>query len=281
MDLLVKILIIFVGAPLIGGLVSGIDRKLSARMQKRIGPPLLQPFYDVIKLIRKEPIVVNNVQVIYAYLHLAFMVLTLLLLVMGQDMLMVLFVQAFSSIALILGGMCVRSPYSRIGSQREIMQMVAYEPVLILMVVGIYMVNGSFLASNIVYLGKPLLLSLPLIFIAYLMAMVIKMRKSPFDLSTSHHAHQEIVKGITIEYSGPFLAIIEIAHFYEAFLVLMIAAYFWATNIWIGLILAALSFIFVIIVDNSFARLTANWMLKFMWTFALGLALTNIIWLYL
>ncbi len=41
-------------APIIGGLVSGIDRKLTARMQGRVGPPIFQPFYDVGKLLEKE-----------------------------------------------------------------------------------------------------------------------------------------------------------------------------------------------------------------------------------
>ena len=113
------ILAIILLAPLFGALIAGLDRRITARMQGRIGPPILQPFYDVIKLLRKDPIVVNRIQVVYAFLHLAFMVLALLLLVLGQDSLMFLFIFAFSTLSLVLGGMCVRSPYSRIGSQRE------------------------------------------------------------------------------------------------------------------------------------------------------------------
>ena len=52
-------------APLIGGLFAGIDRKLTARMQGRVGPPVLQPFYDVLKLFEKENITVNKVQDFY------------------------------------------------------------------------------------------------------------------------------------------------------------------------------------------------------------------------
>jgi len=48
--------------PIIGGLLAGIDRRLSARMQGRQGPPLLQPFYDLSKLFAKQVVVVNHVQ---------------------------------------------------------------------------------------------------------------------------------------------------------------------------------------------------------------------------
>ena len=280
-DPVITALLAIFAVPFIGAFLVGLDRKLTARMQSRIGPPLLQPIYDVIKLLHKEPIVVNRVQIICAGLHLIFMVLCVVLLALGQDMLMALFILAFSTISLILGGMSVRSPYSRIGSQREIMQMLSYEPILILMLVGIYLINDSFMARDILASGKPLLLSLPLIFPAFLMVMAIKLQKSPFDFSTSHHGHQEIIKGITLEYSGPFLAILEITHWYEIFLLFFIITMFWATSIPVGLLIAAVCFFCEILLDNIMARLTWPWMLRFMWTVALGLAVTNVLWLYI
>lgn len=277
--MMVALLIVI--APLFGALLSGIDRKITARAQGRIGPPIMQAFYDTIKLLRKEPMLVNRVQIFYAYLHLAFMILALILLVFGQDSLMFLFVFAFSTLALVLGGMCVRSPYSRIGSQREIMLMVAYEPILILIMIGFYMANHhSFLLSAPMQSTRPMMLSLPLLFVAFLVVLAIKMQKSPFDIATSHHAHQEIVKGITIEYSGPYLAILEIAHFYEMALLFFFIVLFWASPIWVGLILASFSFFLMTVVDNLFARLTSMWTFKFMWTGALVLALTNVLLLY-
>jgi formate hydrogenlyase subunit 4 len=276
---------VLVLAPILGGLLSGIDRKLTARMQGRIGPPIVQPFYDVAKLLRKQAIVLNRVQILYVYLHLAFMVLTVMLLVLRQDILMVLFVHAFSTITLVLGGMSVRSPYSRIGAQRKIMQMVAYEPILVLMVVGIYLQHHSFrvsdIAASITTSGRPLLVSLPLVFVAYFLTVLIKLEKSPFDVSTSHHAHQELVKGITLEYAGPYLALIEITHFYEASVLLAVAALFWSTNLAVGAALATACFLGVILVDNITARLTTRWMVRAMWSVGLALALVNIVWLYL
>ena len=60
--------------------------------------------------------------------------------------------------------------------------------------------------------------------------LVFKMRKSPFDLSGSHHAHQEIVRGVTTEFSGRTLALIEIAHWYETAVVLGMVALFFASS---------------------------------------------------
>jgi formate hydrogenlyase subunit 4 len=267
-------------APFLGGLIRGLDRVLTARMQGRVGPPLLQPFYDILKLLRKEPVVANGIQVLYAYLHLAMMVLALFFLVMGQDALMLLFILAFATLSLVLGGMCVRSPFSRMGSQREIVMMVAYEPILILMIIGIYLINGSFQFQAVYQSSRPLLLSLPLVFLSYLCVVMIKFQKSPFDLATSHHAHQEIVKGVTLEFAGPFLGVIEIAHCYEAVFFLAVAGLFWTTNVAVAVALAGGVFLLTLVVDNLCARLTTIWTFRFMWTVALGLALTNIIWLY-
>ncbi|GAK49628.1 respiratory-chain NADH dehydrogenase subunit 1 [Candidatus Moduliflexus flocculans] len=281
LDAIGKIGITLFIVPVIGALIMGLDRKITARIQGRYGPPILQPIYDIIKLFQKESVILNFSQIIYAYLHLAFMMLAVLFIVLGQDLLMVLFVLAFSTLSLILGGMSVYSPYSRIGSQREIIQLVSYEPILVLMVIGIYLRNSSFMVKDLTVTGKPLLFSLPLIFMSFFIAMTIKLQKSPFDFATSHHAHQEIVKGVTIEYSGKYLGIIEITHCYEVVLVMAFVVMFWATNVWIGTLLAIICYFLEIIVDNAFARLRTMWMFRYMWTVAFILSLTNLIWLYL
>ncbi|HNW33958.1 MAG TPA: NADH-quinone oxidoreductase subunit H [Candidatus Ozemobacteraceae bacterium] len=278
-QLLIALVAVIV-APVVGALLQGFDRKVNARMQSRIGPPLLQPVYDVLKLLGKEGVILNRTQVLYAWLHLSFLMLATILMVLGQDMVMIILVVAVSTIALILGGMCVRSPYSRIGSHREIMQMLSYEPILVLLVIGIFLTNGSFMARDIALAGKPLLLTLPLVFIAFLFVTAIKLKKSPFDLATSHHGHQELIKGITIEYAGPYLAILEVAHWYETALVFIVLAAFWATNWFIGILLAIIVFVIEILFDNLSARLTYQWMLSSMWSVGLGLAVTNLIWLY-
>jgi len=250
-------------------------------MQNRYGPPLMQPFYDFFKLIGKDRITVNQTQMVYVLGHLFFSIVCIIMLVLKQDLLMIMFVLAFSSVSLIMGAMSVRSPYSKIGAQRELMQMMAYEPVLLLMVVGIYLTNKSFMISNILENDRPLLFNLPLVFLAFLYVLTIKLRKSPFDFSTSHHGHQELIKGLTTEFSGPQLAIIELAHWYDLVLLLSLISLFFAKPLWVGIIIALVSFFLEMVIDNISARLTWRFMIKLTGVVGVGAAMTNIIWLYL
>lgn len=279
-DLLTVIATIVLG-PLVGGLLFGIDRKLTARLQGRYGPPIVQPFYDFIKLWSKSRIVANQSQMMYVYGYLLFTITALCLLALRQDLLIIIFVLAFGGVSLIMGAFSVKSPYSNIGAQREILQMVAYEPVLMLAAVAIYLQTGSFMVSDIFKLQQPLLFSLPLVFVALLIILTIKMRKSPFDISASAHAHQEIVRGVYTEYSGPYLALIELTHWYELLLVLGIIGLFWATSVWAAAALAIAAFLLEIVVDNIEARMTWPWMIKFVWTTGMGLSVVNIAALYL
>jgi ech hydrogenase subunit B len=277
---IVMVILAIVVAPLVGGFLTGLDRKVSARLQNRMGPPVVQPFYDVIKLFAKSKVVFNKAQLVYIYVYLGSIVFSLVLLALGQDLLVLAFVLALGSVALILGGFSVRSPYSQLGSQREIMQLLAYEPLLVLVVIGIYLKTGSFMASSVFGLAQPLLFSMPLLLIAMIVVMSIKMRKSPFDISTSHHAHQELVKGIMTEYSGPYLALIELTHWYELILLLGLISLFWAPMLVVGAVLGLVCFFITTVVDNVAARMTWSWMLKFAWTFGVGIAVINLAALY-
>jgi formate hydrogenlyase subunit 4 len=273
---LVIILLVLVAAPVLGGLLSGIDRIITARMQGRVGPPVLQPFYDVFKLLGKERFLVNQRQVLWAIGYLALIITSLAMLCLGSDLLVIVFVMAFAAICFVLGGLSTKSPYSHIGSQRELLQMLSYEPVLILLAIGVFMQNQSFLVKDIFARPEPLLFSLPLVFIAVLLILTIKMRKSPFDLSTCHHAHQELVQGITTEYSGPYLALIELTHWYELVLVLGLVVLFWAQPVWAGLLLALAAFFIELVIDNICARMTWSWMVKLTWTVGIILCLVNL-----
>ena len=281
MNNLIIAVIAIIAAPIVGGLLTGIDRKITARMQNRFGPPLLQPFYDFFKLLGKQGIAVNQTQMVYVMGHLFFAVGALIMLVLKQDLLMLMFILAFSAVSLIMGAMSVRSPYSKIGAQREIMQMMAYEPVLLLMVVGVYKATGSFMISEIFNHGKPLLFSLPLVFLAFLYVLTIKLRKSPFDFSTSHHGHQELIKGLTTEFSGTQLALIELTHWFDLVLLLGLITLFFAQPIWVGILIALASYFCEIVIDNVSARVTWQWMVKVTWVAGIGAALVNIVWMYL
>ncbi len=276
MNQLIIALLVILAAPVLGGFLSGVDRVVTARMQGRVGPPVLQPFYDVFKLLGKEPIAVNQRQVAWALGYLALIIASLVLFCLGGDLLIIVFTMAFAAVSFILGGFSVKSPYSHIGSQRELLQMLAYEPVLILLAIGVYLQTGSFMVGNIFNQTSPLLVSMPLVLIALIIILTIKMRKSPFDLSTSHHGHQELVKGITTEYSGPYLALIEITHWYELVLVLGLVVMFWAQPVWVGIILAMVAFFMELVIDNIYARLTWDFMLKFVWSSGIILCLVNL-----
>jgi ech hydrogenase subunit B len=280
MSTIIKIIIIMIAAPVIGCLYAGIDRKLTARLQHRVGPPLLQPFYDVRKLFSKENIAVSKFQNIYVIIYFAFVAASLIMLYFETDLLMILFVFTIANVAFIVGGSCTGSPYGKIGSQREIMAMLCYEPILIFFIMGMYMLTGSFRVSSVNLASQPLLLYMPLIFIAMLFTMIIKFKKSPFDFSTSHHAHQELVKGITTEFSGPALGIIEVTHWYESVFLLSLMIIFWRQNLVIGILLTLFVFLFLIIMDNITARMTWQWMLKATWFVVIGLCIINLVAIY-
>ncbi len=278
---LIIAVIAIIAAPIVGGLLTGIDRKITARMQNRFGPPLLQPFYDFFKLLGKQGIAVNQTQMVYVMGHLFFAIGAFVMLILKQDLLMLMFILAFSAVSLIMGAMSVRSPYSKIGAQREIMQMMAYEPVLLLMVVGVYKTTGSFMISEIFNHSQPLLYSLPLVFLAFLYVLTIKLRKSPFDFSTSHHGHQELIKGLTTEFSGTQLALIELTHWFDLVLLLGLISLFFAQPLWVGILIALASYFCEIVIDNISARVTWQWMVKVTWVAGIGAALVNIVWMYL
>jgi len=279
-NILIAVIAIIV-APLLGGLLTGIDRRITARMQNRFGPPILQPFYDFFKLLGKQGIAVNQTQMVYVLGHLFFAIGAFVMFILQQDLLMLMFILAFSGVSLIIGAMSVRSPYSKIGAQREIMQMMAYEPVLLLMVVGVYKATGSFMISGILEHHQPLIFSLPLVFLSFLYVLTIKLRKSPFDFATSHHGHQELIKGLTTEFSGTQLALLELTDWFDLVLFLGLISLFFARPWWVGIIIALASYFAEIVIDNISARVTWQWMVKITWVVGIGAALVNIVWMYL
>lgn len=280
MNLILKVILIVILTPIIGCLLAGIDRKLTAHLQNRVGPPLLQPLYDFLKLMNKENIVANKNQNTYILIYFMFVIASILMLFLQMDLLMIIFVYTIANVSLIIGSMSSGSPYAKIGSHREMMSMLSYEPVLIFFIIGMYMLTGSFNISSLNSASKPLILYMPLIFISMLFIMSVKFKKSPFDFSTSHHAHQELVKGIFTEFSGPAMGLVELTHWYEYVFLLGLMFMFWKQNIVIGLVISIFTFLFVIIVDNITARLTWQWLFKVTWTIVIGLSIINILIVY-
>ena len=281
MNIVLKITLIMILSPIAGCLLAGLDRKITARLQHRVGPPLMQPLYDFLKLMSKENIAVGKYGNVYILVYFMFVVASLLMMFFQMDLLMIIFVFTIANVSLIVAGMSTGSPFSKLGSQREIVALLCYEPVLVFFIVGMYMLTGSFNISAIDNSSMPLIYGMPLMFIAMLFIMSIKFKKSPFDFSSSHHAHQELVKGIMTEFSGPTLGIIELTHWYETIFLLGLMFLFWKQSILMGGLIAAFTYIFVIVLDNITARLTWQWMLKTTWTIIIGLAIINILGIYL
>jgi len=272
-----RVLVFLVLAPVAGGFLAGLDRKLSARLQGRYGPPLRQPFFDVLKLFQKERILVNKFQNFSIVLFFLFTVFSGALFFAGADLLLTIFSLALAGTFLILGGFAVGSPYSHIGAEREMIQMVSYEPMVILMAVGMYQVTGSFNVAELAQHQQPLILYLPGVFAGFLYILTIKFRKSPFDLSMSHHAHQEIVRGITTEFSGPSLALIEITHWYENVLLLGMVYLFFGFNPWIAIAVCVATYLFEIFIDMNYARFKWQLTLASSWAFTAVAGVSNII----
>ncbi|MGN1329466.1 MAG: respiratory chain complex I subunit 1 family protein [Eubacterium sp.] len=285
MDMSIRIAISIIAyiilAPFIGGLTSGFDRKITARMQGRQGPPILQPFYDVIKLFKKETVVVNHVQIFYLATYLVFVAFTGCLFFGGFDLLLVFFALTTADMFLVLAATSSHSPYANMGANREMMQMLASEPMMLLTAVGFYLATGSFKVVDIVAHKGPMAITfLPGVFVGFIFILTIKLRKHPFDLSTSHHAHQEMVKGITTEFSGHSFAIMEIAHWYEnVFLMGVIALFFFNSNWWsavIAIVAISISYFVLILVDNTNARMKWKMMFKNSWLTTIIIGALNV-----
>jgi ech hydrogenase subunit B len=224
--------------------------------------------------------VVNVWQAFCAYCYVAATSIALVLFFLQSDLLLILFIQAVGAVFLVIGALSSTSPFSQIGAHRELLQILSYEPLLVLVTVGIYLETGSFKLANVYAWHEPLLLRLPFLFVALGYALTIKLRKSPFDLSTSHHAHQELVKGLLTDYSGPYLALTEIGHWYEIILLLGFCSLFWATSFYGMIILVAATYFLEILIDNVSARMNWRWMLAYVWAMGLSLSLVNLVWLY-
>ena len=267
--LFIKIIAIIIIAPIIGGLLVGLDRVISARMQGRSGPSVLQPFYDVLKLLHKEAIQVNSLHRFYIYISLIFVIFTTAIILSGGDLLLGVFALTLGSIFFVLGGYASNSPYSLIGAERELLQIMSYEPMVLLTAAGLYYANGSFVVQDMISTKVPAIVYLPGVFLGLLFILTIKLRKSPFDLSMSHHGHQEIVQGIQTEYSGKDLAVIEITHWYETIIALSLVFLFIATSSpisrAIGVVVCLLVYFLEIIIDNGFARIKWQLALKSSW----------------
>jgi len=273
MDLYIQIALIVL-APFIGGLVYGIERVVKARMQRRIGPPILQPFYDFFKLADKRKMIVHSTHAFLGIMHFFSLWFALAVLLLGGDFILVIFLHLLSTALLILAGYSTRSIFSHLGANRTAVSVLAYEPILILVAVSVYMLTGSFDVSSIFSYDEPLLVKMPLAFLALLLILPIKLKKSPFDIA---EAHQEITGGVELEYSGIFYEAIYTGKWLDEIFCYTLVYLFGANNPLIGLGFVLFAFVFVNALDNSSARVSYKQMLRFSLTIALPIAFINLL----
>jgi ech hydrogenase subunit B len=264
-------------APILGGFVYGFERVIKARMQRRQGPPLLQPFYDMFKLMDKRSLIIHAAHALLAVLHFILLWVTIAAIFLGANLLYIIFLHLFALLVLVIAGYSVRSIYSHIGANRELLSILAYEPILILIAIGFYLLTGSFEISSITT-QAPKLLEMPLLFIALLAIIPIKVKKSPFDVT---EGHQEIVGGIEVEYSGLFFEFLYMAKFLEYIFIYSFVYLFAGSDIILGVTLLVLSFFIINLVDNATARVRTDSMLKIILGLILPLAIINLLWIVL
>jgi len=203
---------------LVAPFYQGILRKVTARIQSRQGPPLRQPYFDLLKLLGKEDLESGEtplMQRFACYLSLATVLTVASLVPMGfpspingaGDVILLIYLLTLSGICTLLAGLAAGSTFSLVGINREMMTMIALEPLFaITIVIGAIhtksfridtVLNGSVYAAGFPLSGIIMLVVMLLSFQAFV-------QRVPFDIS---EAETEIMEGPLMEYSGPKLAI--------------------------------------------------------------------------
>jgi ech hydrogenase subunit B len=273
MNTIIAIILVIL-APLIGGLVYGFERIVKARMQRRIGPPLLQPFYDFLKLADKRQMLVHSAHAFLGIMHFVALWFALAVLLLGGDLILVIFLHLLATALLLLAAYSARSVFSHLGANRLAISVLAYEPVLILIAVAIFMLTGSFNASAAFTHSTPLLYQMPLAFVALLLVLPIKLKKSPFDVA---EAHQEVTGGVELEFSGLFFEAVYTAKWLDYVFCYTLVYLFAGNNIILGIGLMLFTFLYLNALDNSTARVNYKQMLRFSLGVSFSLAFINLL----
>ena len=271
-----------------GCLVSWIDRKVSARVQWRVGPPLLQPFYDLVKLTGKETIVPGKgarlpflISPLVA-MSAVILVSTLLWRVIMSpettfigDLIVIVYLLTIPSIALIVGGSSSGNPLASLGASREMKLILAYElPFILAIFVPVIKSGGSIRLGELLFYqwNNGMILGSLSGFIAFAVAIICMQAKLglvPFDMA---EAETEIIAGTFIEYSGAALAVHKLGRWMMLFVVPMLLVVLFMGGIvfsswhslW-GILKYVLLLVIVILIRNTNPRVRIDQAVKFFW----------------
>ena len=263
-----------------GLIASWLVRKVSALVQWRVGPPFLQPFYDVIKLMGKEILVPQDAQrTVFMAAPLVGMTGVLLLSTMlwritieptapfVGDIIVAIYLMVLPSLALILGGSASASPHAAVGASREMKLVMSYElPLVLAFIVIIIKTGGQLSLAAIAGQTPALSISGMLAFLVGLLCVQAKLGFVPFDIA---EAETEVMSGVLVEYSGALLAVWKITQAMmlvalPLFLVMVFLGGF-EVNSWTGIGKYALILVLLILIKNTNPRVRIDQAMKFFW----------------
>ena len=290
-----------------GMIAEWVDRKLHAKMQNRVGPPMFQPLADFIKLVSKQDLmpeladkgmykyapVVALAAAVTAFLYIPIWGFTAPLGSFSGDVIVVLYLLTIPTVTFFVGGWYSRSVYSMLGAARTLMQMFAYEVPLFLSILGPALLAGPTdghafrpwcLADMAAFYAVHPVLALVNVlgFGISLVALLGKLEKVPFDIA---EAETEIVAGSFTEYSGRLLGIFRLACGIEMIVgCALIAAVFLPFGLGLppvaafGLFVAkVLALVAVLsLMRTLFARMRIDQMINFCWRVAAPLAFVQL-----
>jgi formate hydrogenlyase subunit 4 len=198
---------------LLAPLFEGVMRRITARVQSRQGPPIVQPYYDLFKLLGKERInsAGNWAFKLAPLAALASILAVVSLVPFGSrvnalggrvDAITVVYLLTLGGVSVLLGALASRNTFAAIGASREMVTMVMVEPVLAMtLILGAVRTHSLGLGSAVFSTaGAGFSLSSGVMLVAYLLALQAFVAKQPFDIA---EAEIEILEGPFIEYSGP------------------------------------------------------------------------------
>ena len=292
----------------IGLLLCGIDRKLVAKMQKRVGPPIVQPFYDFFKLLGKETIIPacanRTVFLVAPLIGLAALVVIQLFIPVFSfsafsgmaDIIVILYLMLIPALAAILGAASSGSPYAGVGLSREMVVIISCELPLVLVLLAVAKTVGDALGTGLCFslteiaayqaANGSLITKLSMIpaAVAFMMVIPGETGNHPFDAA---EAETELCEGMLAEYSGAPLGVYKLSHAIKMLTLTSLFVALFLGGIGTGIIIVdaiimivlcvVLTAICISLVHAITARLKIEQIFKYYWTVVSGIALISLV----